>query len=244
MHNAWEWIPAAAAVIYSVLLIRREPFHLGLMIPATAAAAMVAAQFAPLRTAAQTLLVLILAAGILTGCALAIGCRTGKSEKSPQWILVPGYALHKGRMTKTLQMRLDRAEMLARLHPQCRILLSGGAPRGGPTEAAVMKEYLMQRGIHPDRILTEDESASSWQNMAACKALWDAAGQPETLLVTSGFHMLRMRWTAKAAGLRVTPHAAPSPLFSLPAEAAREAILLLKNALFGFASMAWANGKL
>lgn len=244
------WLAAGAAcAAYSVITLLTQPFHLGLLVPAGVGSLAVLLGLAPAGSLLQSvcaILLLLFAAGFsLLILLLGLGSRPSPiPDAGPRWILVPGYALYKGQMTGILQRRLDTAILLLQEHPESRILVTGGAPRKGPAEAQRMREYLLSRGIEDSRIMIEEKSASSYQNLLHCKALWEASGKPSVCLVTSSFHMLRMRMTAKHLHFPMDFIPAPVPCGLLAVEAAREGILLVKTALFGYASMAWANGRL
>lgn len=46
------------------------------------------------------------------------------------------------------------------------LLFTGGAVRGARSEASVMAEYAVERGFPSDRILLEEESRTTWENVS------------------------------------------------------------------------------
>lgn len=60
--------------------------------------------------------------------------------------------------------RLKLALAGLKLHPASRVLVSGGKPQSGVTEAAAMRTWLTTNGIAPDRILAEANSSSTVGN--------------------------------------------------------------------------------
>jgi len=105
--------------------------------------------------------------------------------------------------------RLTATVELARRFPTARIVISGGSGRlGGSTtsEAEVMRRFLVEQGVEPDRIETEEESRNTAENANLTIAV--AAPQPgETwLLVTSAAHMPRAIGSFRQAGWDITAY--------------------------------------
>lgn len=69
-----------------------------------------------------------------------------------------------GTMKTKLIRRLDIALAAARKYPNSKIVLSGGAPKSGVTEAAAMNKYLVSAGVSLSRIIIEDKSSSTVSN--------------------------------------------------------------------------------
>ncbi len=238
-----------AGIGYTLILLCLQSFHLGMLPSGLFGASLLAAVFIPpgwLRTLLiihclfWCLLFLISLAASLIGSARVAPSKSSK----PGQLIILGYQLQHEQISGTLALRLDRARILAEQFPDAGIILSGGRPVAGPSEADVMAEYLEDAGIARGRMILEDSSGSSYENMVRCRELWDRDGCPETWAVTSSFHALRAYGSAKAAGLKLRVVSSSSPRFTYPAEIFREGILWIKTILFGYASMAWANGKL
>jgi uncharacterized SAM-binding protein YcdF (DUF218 family) len=138
------------------------------------------------------------------------------------------------RMAAATQARLDEALRLARLHPEARIVVSGGSsdvvPAGGITEGAAARRWLEAQSIVPERILIEDASRNTAENARLTAAILGAQPGDDWFLVTSAFHMPRAMGSFRAAGLAPLPWptdyrgpgAGPSERFSLVNLAIRE----------------------
>ena len=99
---------------------------------------------------------------------------------------------------------MRRASIIVRVAP--RIIVSGGsfvAQQGGPaaTEAAAMRQFLMDLGVPSSAILEEGMSLNTIENMANVRAL---VGDKPVALVTSGFHMPRVLRLARRSGLNAS----------------------------------------
>ena len=136
----------------------------------------------------------------------------------PEVIVVLGSSTPNNQPSPTLVERLNLAYALAQQHPKARVIVSGGVDfRQTVSEASVMAGYLESRGLEKGRILLEDRSTSTHENLIFSRRLLQASAQtPEmaTVLVTSDFHTLRAGWIAHRSGwTNVTTAGAPTPLY-------------------------------
>jgi uncharacterized SAM-binding protein YcdF (DUF218 family) len=79
------------------------------------------------------------------------------------------------------------------------ILVTGGKPEHGLSEAEVIARCLVELGVPRERLILEQASRSTWEN-----ALYSAPmlrGYPRVLLVTQGFHARRARRVFRANGV-------------------------------------------
>lgn len=88
------------------------------------------------------------------------------------------------------------------------LILSGGAPRGRPTEAERMHTFVRAAGIADDAVLLEDRSHRTLENATFTAQLMKANGLSAALVVTDPFHMPRALYTFRRAGVAVTGSAA------------------------------------
>ena len=137
---------------------------------------------------------------------------------APAAIIVLGSGTPNGKASPVLQARLDRALQQARSHPQALVVVSGGVDFGETlSEARIMGDYLRARGLAAARIVQEEESTSTAENLLLTKALLQQRGisvEGPVRLVTSDFHTLRARWIAERAGYRqISLAGAATPLY-------------------------------
>ena len=89
------------------------------------------------------------------------------------------------------------------------LIVSGGLdPRDGLVEADTMAELAVELGLEPDRVVREDRSTSTIENLTNSRAL--LAGAPTMVVVTEPFHLPRAVMAARRLGIDVEP--APSPV--------------------------------
>lgn len=97
------------------------------------------------------------------------------------------------------------------------------------SEAEGMAEYLLDEGIEKDRILLEDRSTNTVENIQNSRELLEKSYK-NVGIVTNNFHMYRAVQLAKAHGLReVYGIAADSNAVYLPNNVLRECCGIVKD---------------
>jgi vancomycin permeability regulator SanA len=154
---------------------------------------------APLVTSAtrslRTRLLRALAAAIvlilLAAIALAATGLLTRARPADVAIVLGNTVLPSGKPSPRLAARLDRAyDCFAA--KQCRILfVSGGVDPAGADEAAVMRDYLLARGVPADRIVTDSAGVDSWSTARHASAYMREHGYVSALAVTQYFHVPR-----------------------------------------------------
>ncbi|ROZ72498.1 YdcF family protein [Ramlibacter sp. WS9] len=137
---------------------------------------------------------------------------------APAAIVVLGSGTPNGKASPVLSARLDLALKQAALYPQAIVVVSGGVDFGQTrSEAAIMGDYLRSAGLGAERIVQEERSTSTEENLLFTKPLLEQRGltlQGPVQLVTSDFHTLRAGWIARSAGYQqVSMAGAPTPLY-------------------------------
>ena len=146
------------------------------------------------------------------------GIRVTDAEKDCEYVIVLGAKVDGRHLTDALKQRLDRAAEYLRVHTEARVIVSGG--QGSDEllpEAHVMREYLRGCGIAGERILTEDRSTTTRENLIfsgrkiLAKRRSEELGTISVGIVTNSFHMYRAVCIAKQVGYQeVLAIAAPT----------------------------------
>lgn len=115
-------------------------------------------------------------------------------------LLVLGLRLHRdGSIRAGFQRRLECALELLHRHTQARVLLLGGrAQHTYRSEAQAGFDYLCARGIAAQRIVLEDGSRSTLENLRQARALLHNADGLRVLLITNRYHLERAHTLAQA----------------------------------------------
>lgn len=105
--------------------------------------------------------------------------------------------------------RVVQASELARRYPQARVAVVGGTGRfsgAALPEAAVMRKFLVDRGVDPGRITEEARSRNTYENAVfGFQAVKPKSGE-SWILITSAAHMPRAVGCFRRAGWQVTPY--------------------------------------
>lgn len=107
-----------------------------------------------------------------------------------------------------LRERLDRALELYRDGTVRHILVSGGLGREGHEEADVMREYLLARGVPPDRVLADRAGDDTFASARDTRAIMDQRGFTSAVIVSHYYHLPRAVLTFQRFGIRSVSAAA------------------------------------
>lgn len=114
-----------------------------------------------------------------------------------------------GKPSKQLELRLEKA--LEAYHQQAMPIVVTGArgPNEPATEASVMRDWLIARGVNPQMILMDETSFNTKENLRNAARLLPQ-GTLDILIVTSDYHLPRAMLVARDLGLN--PSGAASPI--------------------------------
>ena len=176
----------------------------------------------------------LFAVAFLTFCVVALPHFGDKGREKLDYLIVLGAQVNDDGPSAVLSFRLEAAYAYLEQNPDTVCIVTGGQGTNEPdTEAAVMKAWLTARGIEPDRILTEDQSRSTVQNIRYAMALADLS-RARVGIVTNNFHVHRAVAIAKKQGLSsVYGIAAESSALFLPNNLLREFLGTVKDLLAG-----------
>ena len=113
-------------------------------------------------------------------------------------------------------------------------IVSGGQGSNEPcSEAEGMCRYLIERGIAPARILMEDKSTDTSENIAFSMQFLDKEND-SVGVVTNNFHVFRGVHLARHMGIReVCGISAPSDVYFLLNNMVREFFGVMKDLVYG-----------
>ena len=130
--------------------------------------------------------------------------RTGREDDSAfpaDAVIVLGAGVNGTTPSLALQSRIDAAERYLKANPDIPAVLSGGQGSGEDiSEARAMYDALTARGIDPARLILEERSANTRQNLQNSLALLPDDYHKTVAIVTNDFHMGRVRLLLNAAG--------------------------------------------
>ena len=156
------------------------------------------------------------------------------TDETVDYLIVAGAQVYADSPSPVLKFRLDKAVKYLSGHPETKCIVTGGQGSNEPRpEADVMAEYLVRNGISSDRIIREDRSKTTTENMKNAAGLFDASNNSAAVL-TNNFHLFRSLRIARKQGIsNVRGIAADSTLLFLPNNLLREFCGVCKDFLFG-----------
>lgn len=146
-------------------------------------------------------------------------------------LLILGAHVSDDGLSDILSGRLETGAGYAAARPDMRIIVSGGKGLDEPvSEAEAMSDFLVSHGIAADRIILEDQSHNTYENLVNTAALLrTGCDKYEITIVTSEFHICRTAMLASRAGYAPYFVAAKTPPSILPSCYSREFFGLIKS---------------
>lgn len=169
--------------------------------------------------------------------ALIIGTGIHTPKPGADYVIVLGAQVRGTKPSYNLRERLDAAYEYLKANPETKVILSGGQGADEEiSEAQSMAEYLTEKGVGPERMILEDASTNTEENLKFSKALIGDFEQknPRVILATNSFHVFRSVRIARRQGFsQVEGLGAPIMWYTVPNLYVREAVAVLKYAVCG-----------
>lgn len=155
---------------------------------------------------------------------------TNTAKKAPpnniSHLIVLGAQVKGKKMSLSLANRAKAALDYLEKHPETNVIVTGGQGEGEDiSEAEALKRYFLENGIKESRILIEDRSTTTIENIRFAKELYKI---DEAIIVSNDFHLYRALKIAKKEGINGYPLAAETPNIAKPKMYVREYAALLK----------------
>lgn len=140
-----------------------------------------------------------------------------KPLEKTEAVIILGCQVRGEEPSAMLKNRLDAALDVLRENPEAVCIASGGkGDNENISEAECMRRYLIANGIEDERIIIEDKSASTEENLAFSREILGNLGISDNIMiVTSEFHQYRASVYAKKNGLQTGAHSAQTPVYNL-----------------------------
>lgn len=180
---------------------------------------------------------LLLGAGLLLALylgGLVVSAMGSKGSQNLDYVVVLGAHVQGETPSKALRKRLEAALDYAEKNPDTMLVLTGGQGYGEDiTEAECMRRWLIERGISEERLILEDQSTSTKENLLFAREL-TGCHQKRTGILSNDFHIYRALQLARSLGYgQAEGIAASSDMILLPHSVVREIFALVKEKLTG-----------
>jgi uncharacterized SAM-binding protein YcdF (DUF218 family) len=150
---------------------------------------------------------------------LAVAVTAARDEATTaDAIAVLGAAQYNGRPSPVFRARLDHGATLYQRGLAPVVLVTGGIGPGDTlSESEVGRRYLLKLGLPEDAALALPAARTTFSSVAAVARWFQGRDSRRVILVSDGFHMLRLRIIALRLGLApFTSPAINSPIHSNP----------------------------
>lgn len=217
---AWIWLVLAAILEGGAVLIRYGKNHPGFF-----------PGWVKYAVSAVVLLGIVCFAAL---CSLVVSGMKTSARKNLDYVVVLGAHVKGDVPSKALELRLKAALKYARENENTILVLSGGQGFGEDiTEAKCMENYLTAHGISRERLVLEEKSTNTKENLKFSDAL-TGCRQKNTGILSNNFHVYRAVKIAEKAGYE-HPYgiAAPSDPIMQVHYVVREAAALIKAKIYG-----------
>ncbi len=148
--------------------------------------------------------------------------------KNADYLIILGAKVNGEIPSLALQYRIDAAAEYAKENADTILIASGGqGPAEDITEAEAIRRELVDKGIPESRILLEDQSTNTNENIKFSKQFIPEDAKLG-VIVTNDYHLYRSIQIAKDAGLKVEGLPAKTPQITLLKAYSREYLSVTK----------------
>lgn len=154
-------------------------------------------------------------------------------EEKTDTVIVLGCRVKENAPSLMLEKRILAAYEYLADNPTSVCIASGGKGVDEPiSEAECIRNRLVEMGISSDRIILEEKSTNTYENILNSKAIMDELGySPSAVIVTSEFHQFRASIIAGKQGIEAYNHSSPTQWLLLPSYWIREWFAILNELL-------------
>lgn len=150
-------------------------------------------------------------------------------------VVVLGCKVKDGRPSLMLRRRLDAAYDYLSEYEDVTVIVSGG--KGSDeliSEAQCMRDYLISKGISQERVIMEDRSSSTYENLKFSQEIIEKNNLNEKItIVTDGYHQLRAEMIASDLDIEAYNISAHTSEWLLPTYCVREWFGVTYQFIFG-----------
>ena len=156
-------------------------------------------------------LAVLLIAATWAAVVVAVAVQAAHDEATgADAVVVLGAAQYNGRPSPVFRARLDHAATLYQRGYAPTVLVTGGVgARDTLDETKVGRDYLVRLGIPDEAVIPLAGGDDTFRSLEQVKRWFQGRESRRVLLVSDGFHMLRLQIIARRLGL--TPYTSPAP---------------------------------
>lgn len=144
---------------------------------------------------------------------IAKACPGSADAQGADFLIIPGCRVEGDKPGEELENRIEAAAEYLKMNPHTVAIASGGImhPESqSVSEAQAIAARLTELGIDTQRIKLDEEARTTLQNLVNSKCLMPD-GCKKIAVVSSSYHLCRIRLLARRAGLNVKTVGARTP---------------------------------
>lgn len=131
------------------------------------------------------------------------GSRTDKNPQAP-YLIVLGAGVNGDEPSLSLLYRLEAAKKYLNDYPESKAIVSGGQGAGeNISEAECMRRWLRDNGVSHERIIMEDKSTSTYENLRNSLEIINERGDDPSAkiaVLSQEYHLFRAKFYARELG--------------------------------------------
>jgi len=170
-------------------------------------------------------LVLAFAASVCFSLFLGAYGNRNNVDYTEDVVIVLGAGVRGELVSRHLAFRLNRAIDYLANNPDALVVVTGGLGQAATiTEAEASKRYLVARGVAPERILLEEKSTSTYENLYFANEILSEHFPYgfRAVVISNDFHIYRAVRTARGVGIYAYGAGARTPRTAIPINYLRE----------------------
>ena len=173
---------------------------------------------------------LFLAYIIGMSCFLAVFGLMTDTNYNEDYAVVLGCAVRNSQPMPDLVQRLDTTVDYCEKNPNATVIVSGGQGWDeNVSEAQVMYDYLISNGVSATRIVREDASRNTRENMTLSDAAVNGALKSSSVVtITNDYHVFRAKMYASQYGINTHTLGATTKWYLIPVSYVRETLAMIK----------------
>ena len=173
----------------------------------------------------------IVVVSVMVGIMLYYAENTAKNEKT---VIVLGCQVTGKTPSLMLYDRMTAALEYVNANDDCVVIASGGKGPGEQiSEAEAIKTFLVNKGVDENRIILEDKSTDTKENIAFSANLIQEKGlSKDVAIATDGFHQFRAAYFAKQNNLEFSSLPCKTRWYVTASDYSREILAVIKMLIF------------
>ncbi|MCI1592255.1 YdcF family protein [Heyndrickxia oleronia] len=154
-----------------------------------------------------------------------------KPPKNVPYLIILGAKVNGKVMSKALYERAITGLHYLKENKGTKVIVTGGQGSDEEIpEAEALRSYLLEHGIPNERIIIEDKSVNTFENLQNAKEFLEIK---KAVIVSNDFHLYRSLQLAKSLGIEAYPLAGKTPKIVKTKLYLREYLAILKMKIIG-----------